>query len=113
MEPPRRWLLRILAWSAIAAGPGSIAASALLLLLNREAFRHGPGVPTAGAPEAWGLIWVCLGLLAVGHLVSVPASLVWAAARWKRRERLGVALGLSVAYTALVALPLLVWLLLV
>jgi hypothetical protein len=106
-------LTRGLAWSAIAAGPGSIVACVLLLLLNREAFRHGPGVPSAGSSEAWGLIWLCLGLLAVGHVVSVPTSLTWAATRWRRGERLGTALGLSVIYSALVALPLLVWLLLV
>lgn len=95
------------------AGPGSVVVSALLLFLNRAAFRHGPGVPTAGAPEAWNLIWLCLGLLVLGHLVSVPASLGWAAARVRRRERLGTALGLAVAYDALVVLPLLVWFLLV
>lgn len=91
------------------AGPGSVVVSVLLLVLNRTAFRHGPGVPTAGTPEAWGLIWLCLGLLALGHVVSVPASLGWAAARWRRGERLGAALGLIVAYDVLVALPLLAW----
>ena len=102
-----------LAWSAVVAGPASVVACALILLLNRAAFRHGPGVPTAGAPDAWGLLWLCLGLLALGHVVSVPASLGWAAARWRRGERLGPALALTVAYDALVALPLLAWLLLV
>ncbi len=105
-------LPRILAWSAVLAGPGSIVVSALLLLLNRNAFRHGPGVPTAGTPEAWGLIWLCLGLLALGHVVAIPASLGWAAVRWRRRERLGTALGVVVAYNALVALPFIAWLLL-
>lgn len=62
-------------------------------------------MPTAGTPEAWGLIWLCLGLLALGHVVSIPASLGWAAARWRRRERLGTALGAVEAYNALLALP--------
>lgn len=93
------------------AGPGSVVVSAFLLVLNRGAFRHGPGVPTAGATEAWDLIWLCLGLLVLGHVVSVPASLGWAAARVRRRERLGTALGLTVAYHALVVLPLLAWVL--
>ncbi len=105
-------LQRTLAWSAVLAGPVSVVVSALLLVLNRGAFRHGPGVPTAGAPEAWGLIWLCLGLLALGHVVSIPASLGWTAARWRRRERLGTAVGVTVAYNALVALPLIAWLLL-
>jgi hypothetical protein len=82
-----------------------------VLVLNQSAFRHGPGVPTAGTTEAWSLIWLCLGLIVVGHAVSVPASLVWAAARLRRRERLGIALGLIVAYDALIALPLFAWLL--
>jgi hypothetical protein len=69
-------------------------------------------VPTAGTTEAWSLLWLCLGLLGLGHVVSVPASLVWAAVRLRRRERLGIALGLIVAYHALIALPLLAWLLL-
>ena len=83
--------------------------SVLLLVLNRAAFRHGPGVPTAGTTEAWILIWLCLGLLVLGHLVSVPASLVWIAARVRRRKRLGIALTLIFAYDALIVLLLLVW----
>jgi hypothetical protein len=45
--------------------------------------------------------------------VSVPASRGWAAARWRRLERLRTALGLVVAYNLLIALPLLAWSLLV
>jgi hypothetical protein len=104
-----RRLPRALAWTAVAAGPGSVVITALLLALSRATFRHGPGVPTAGTPEAWGVIWLCLGLLALGHVVSVPASLGWAAARRRRRERVGPALGLVVAYDLLIALPLLAW----
>jgi hypothetical protein len=78
-------------------------------VLNRSAFRHGPGVPTAGTTEAWNLIWLCLGLLVLGHVVSVSTSLIWIAARVRRRERLGTALGLILAYDALVVLLLLIW----
>ena len=83
--------------------------SILLLVLNRSAFRHGPGVPTAGTTEAWNLIWLCLGLVVLGHVVSIPASLTWIAARVRRRARLGTTLGLILAYDALVVLLLLVW----
>ena len=91
------------------AGPASVVVSIFLLWLNRAAFRHGPGVPTAGTTEAWNLIWFCLGLLVLGHVVSIPASLVWVAARVRRRQRLGTALALILAYDALIALLLLVW----
>jgi hypothetical protein len=83
--------------------------SILLLVLNQSAFRHGPGVPTAGTTEAWNLVWLCLGLVVLGHVVSLPTSLVWAAARVRRRQRLGTALALVLAYDAIVALLLLVW----
>jgi hypothetical protein len=83
--------------------------SVLLLWLNRAAFRHGPGVPTAGTTEAWNLIWLCLGLLVLAHVVSVPTSLVWVSARVRRRERLGTALSLILGYDTLVALLVLVW----
>jgi hypothetical protein len=80
-----------------------------LLLLNQSAFRHGPGVPTAGTTEAWNLIWLCLGLLVLGHLVSVPTSLIWVAARVRHRAHLGTALSLILVYDALIVLLLLVW----
>lgn len=86
--------------------------SVFLLVLNQSAFRHGPGVPTAGTTEAWTLIWLCLGLLVLGHVVSVPTSLVWVAARVRRRQPLGTALSLILAYDALIALLVLVWFLL-
>jgi hypothetical protein len=52
------WLPRTLAWTAVVAGPGSVVVSGLLLAMNRPAFRHGPGLPTAGTPEAWGVLVV-------------------------------------------------------
>jgi hypothetical protein len=107
------WLPRALAWTVVVAGPGSVVVSALLLAMSRTAFRHGPGVPTAGPPEALGGDLALPGVLALGHVVSVPASRGWAAARWRRLERLRTALGLVVAYNLLIALPLLAWSLLV
>jgi hypothetical protein len=78
-------------------------------VLNRSAFRHGPGVPTAGTTEAWNLIWLSLGLLVLGHVVSVPASLAWVAVRVRGRERLGTALSLILAYDTLIVFLVLVW----
>jgi hypothetical protein len=86
--------------------------SVFLLVFNQSAFRHGPRVPPAGTTEAWTLIWLCLALVALGHVVSVPTSLIWVAARVRRRAPLGTALGLILAYDALVALLLFIWFLL-
>jgi hypothetical protein len=104
-------------WSArliplvVFAGPASLFAAALLLFLMRGAFEHGPGVPTAGREEAWSAMWGALGLVVIGHLVSLVGSLVLVVLRVSRHRPLEGWLKLGLVYSGLVALPLLIWLL--
>jgi len=102
-------MLRIVAGAARWAGPLSVALCVALVVSNGRAFEHGPGVPTAGRPEGWTLIWLCLGLALAGHAVSVIANAVWFARAWKRRTRLGGGAYARIAYHLLIALPLFFW----
>ena len=92
---------RIALWAVVLAGPGSIVLSAILLIGNRGAFRHGPGVPTAGTPEAWGLLWLVLALVCGGHLLSIPVGVGWLVRRLVRREPVAVPLRLVIVYDVL------------
>jgi len=85
----------------------SAALAGVLLVVNRALFRHGPDVPVAGRPEAWNVIWLVLGLVLLGHAVSVPTSLAWYLAVLRRGRRPGplltLASGYAVAITAALA----------
>ncbi len=87
-------------------GPASLVVAVALLVSNRALFAHGPGIPTAGRPEAWGLMWLCLLLVTGGHLVSVPSVAAFWMLRLWRRQPVGWAIKLSLAYHGLVAAPL-------
>jgi hypothetical protein len=92
------------------AGPISLLLTGLLLIAGRGFFEHGPGVPSAGRVEAWGLIWVCLGLVGLGHAVSMPSTVIALVVRLRRHEELDRALVAAVLYHALIGVPLLYWL---
>ncbi len=92
-----------------AAGPASLLVAAVVLVWNADAFRHGPGVPTAGTTEAWNLIWLCAALVVAAHVVSLIAAARFLGRLATKRERLGWPIALAIAYDLLVALPFLVW----
>ena len=97
------------AFALALAGPVSLLVVAAILILNGEAFRHGPGVPTAGTSEAWTLIWLCAAIVVAGHAVSVIAAIAMLRHIVARRERFGWPIALALAYDLLVALPFLLW----
>jgi hypothetical protein len=104
---PRAW--RAVAWAAVYLAPVSLALSALLLIAKRAAFVSGPGVPSAGTEEAWAVMWLALGVVVVGHLISVPFAIAWGLRALRRGEPLAPALKLGMLYDVVVGLPLLAW----
>jgi len=80
----RRVALEALLW----AGPIAIALSIIVLVSNRSAFGHGPGVPSAGDPRAWSAIWFSMFLTGAGVLAGLLGNLVWLAMALRRRRPL-------------------------
>lgn len=87
------------------AGPLSIVATVLMLVAGRGYFEHGPGVPSAGRTEAWGLMWLGLALVVAGHAVSTLGLAAYVMIRLRRRAPLPPAAWWSAGYLLLVTLP--------
>lgn len=100
---------RVLAAIALWAGPGSVAVSIGLLILNARYFDHGPGVPSAGREEAWTALWLAVLLLVSGHALSLVANLGWLIVRLRRRTTIGAIAWIRLGYHALVPVPLLLY----
>ncbi len=105
-HPWRGWLTPALA--LLAAGPLSLTAALLVLLLNARQFASGPGEPTAGREEAWAAMWFALGIVAIGHAVSAATAVVLAGRWLMHRRPLALPIRIGIGY-GLVAAIVMVW----
>ena len=88
-------------------GPISLGLALLLVVAGRDLFSHGPGVPTAGREAAWTLLWLCLGIVLLGQALGTGCAIAGLLRRLWRHERPDRALCWSLAYAALLGLPIL------
>ena len=99
--PSLSWRWRLLLF----VGPITVALAIAALIAGRGWFDHGPGVPSAGRPEAWALMWGGGLLVVLGHLTSAIAWIVLAASSGRHHRPLPHLAWWSAGYHLLVGVP--------
>ena len=79
----RRLGLQAVLWAA----PLGAVMALFALVAGTPFFLSGPGVPSAGDPRGWTVIWGALGLVAGGCAIGLVATTTWLARSWRRTHR--------------------------